>query len=187
MNKTNAIILIGCFMMNAFILKAQTFKTNVSKSKLEWKSTKVTGEHFGEVKIQSGNVLVENGKITGGEFIIDMKGISVTDIDDKKKQKDIVDDISGKTFFNVAEFSTAKFVIKNYVDGFLLGDLTIKGNTVPIKFKTQFKVVNKTFIAKTVPFTIDRRKWRLKLSNWIKESAVGNELEFSVYIEAHKN
>jgi len=170
--------------MNSLVLKAQTFKADVSKSKLTWKSTKVTGEHFGEVKIQSGNVIVENGKITGGEFIINMKGISVIDTDDKEKQKDIVDDISGKTFFNVAAFSTAKFVIKNYVDGFLLGDLYIKGNTVPIKFKTQFKIVNKTFVAKTIPFTIDRRKWKLKLSNWIKESAVDNELEFSVFIEA---
>ncbi len=187
MKKINLIVLMIGLLVNSFISKAQTFKADISKSKLEWKSTKITGEHFGEVKIQAGNVILENGKITRGDFIIDMKGISVTDIDDKEKQKDIVDDISGKTFFNVKEFSTAKFVIKNYVDGFLSGDLTIKGSTVQIKFKTQFKILNKTFVAKTVPFTIDRRKWKLKLSNWIKESAVDNELEFSVYIEAYNN
>lgn len=178
--------LIAGIFLTTLNSNAQTYKVDVSKSSLEWKSTKVTGEHFGKVKIQSGNVIVSNGKISGGEFIIDMKGISVIDTDDKDKQKDIVDDISGKTFFNVATYSTAKFVITNYVDGFLMGDLTIKGNTVPIRFKTQFKLVGNLFVAKTVPFTIDRRKWKLKLSNWIKESAVDNELEFSVYVEAHQ-
>lgn len=185
---SKSIKLLATFLiliLSVSFVKAQTYKVNVAKSKLEWKSTKVTGEHYGEVKIQSGNVVIENGKITGGEFIINMKGITVTDTDDKEKQKDIVDDISGKTFFNVAAFSTAKFVIKNYVDGFLMGDLTIKGNTVPIKFKTQFKLVGNLFVAKTTPFNIDRRKWKLKLSNWVKESAVDNELEFSVYVEAN--
>lgn len=187
MKKLNLIVLMVGLLVNSFISKAQTFKAEISKSKLEWKSTKINGKHNGEVKILHGTIIVTNSKITGGEFIIDMKGISVLDTDDKDKQKDIIDDISGKTFFNVASFSTAKFVIKNYVDGVLFGDLTIKGNTVPIKFKTQFKIVNKTLVAKTVPFTIDRRKWKLKLSNWIKESAVDNELEFSVYIEAYNN
>ncbi|PJB14584.1 MAG: hypothetical protein CO118_07825 [Flavobacteriales bacterium CG_4_9_14_3_um_filter_32_8] len=166
-------------------VKAQTFNVEVAKSKLEWKSTKVTGEHSGKVQISKGNVVITNGKITGGEFIINMKNITITDTDDKDKQKDIVADISGKTFFNVAAFPTAKFVIKGYADGFLFGDLTIKGNTVLIKFKTQFKIVGNLFVAKTASFTIDRRKWKLKLSNWLKESAVDNELKFSVYIEAN--
>jgi len=165
--------------------EAQTYKVNIAKSKLDWRSTKITGEHNGLVQISEGNVIISNGKITGGEFIINMKEISVLDTDDKDKQKDIVDDISGKTFFNVAAFPTAKFVIKGYADGFLFGDLTIKGNTVLIKFKTQFKIVGNLFVAKTTLFTIDRRKWKLKLSNWIKESAVDNNLEFSVYIEAN--
>lgn len=84
MIKLIASITIGV-LLTTFNVNAQTYKVDVSTSSLEWKSTKVTGEHFGKVKIQSGNVIVSNGKISGGEFIIDMKGISVTDTDDKDK------------------------------------------------------------------------------------------------------
>tara|TARA_R110001592_G_scaffold5046_4_gene27970 strand:- start:934 stop:1491 length:558 start_codon:yes stop_codon:yes gene_type:complete len=184
--KINILTLTLSILLSFNIAYTQTYKVDLEKSKLEWKSVKITGEHYGEVKIQSGFVEIENGKIIGGNFIIDMKGMSVVDTDDEEKQKDIIDDISGKTFFNVKEFPTAKFEITKYYNGFLYGDLTIKGITVSIQFKTQFKIGNKSFIAKTIPFTIDRRKWKLKLSNWIKESAVDNELEFNVYIQAIK-
>ncbi len=182
--KIRTLTFIYLFLISFSIINAQTYKVNVEKSKLEWRSTKITGEHNGLVKIQEGYVLIADDKIIGGEFVIDMKSISVLDTDDKEKQKDIVDDISGKTFFNVKEFPTAKFIIKGYSDGFLLGDLTIKEITVSVKFKTPFKIINKSFIAKTVPFNIDRRKWKLELNNWIKEVAVDNPLEFNVYIQA---
>ncbi len=184
--KKNILILFSLIVLIPFNINAQNFQVNTKESSLKWRSTKVNGEHSGFVKIASGNIVVNNGAITSGEFIIDMKGILVTDTDDKNKQKDIVDDISGKTFYNVAAHPTAKFVIKGYSSGKLIGDLTIKGITNQIEFKTDFKIAGNNFAANAPTFIISRKKWKLKLSNWIKQSAVDDELEFTVLIKAKK-
>ena len=50
-----------------------TYKVDTQKSVLNWNGKKVTGEHSGTVGLQGGNMTVENGKLTGGKFVFDMK------------------------------------------------------------------------------------------------------------------
>ena len=49
-------------------------------SVLTWKGTKPTGAHDGVVGLQSGGLVVENGMVTQGEFVIDMNTIVNNDM-----------------------------------------------------------------------------------------------------------
>jgi polyisoprenoid-binding protein YceI len=151
MKKKNLIIMY--LLITPFLISAQTYKVDVFKSSLSWKGIKISGEHYGFVEIHEGYVTISNDKITGGEFIIDMKKILITDTEDEEKRKDILEDLSGKTFFNVAEYPVSKFVIKGYSNGILSGLLTIKGITNSIQFNSQLvlKCITKLLLQQQIP------------------------------------
>ena len=51
------------------------FNVDAAKTVVGWTGSKVAYSHVGTVKVQSGAVQMENGSITGGEFVIDMNTI----------------------------------------------------------------------------------------------------------------
>lgn len=165
-------------------LSAQTYQVDTKASKIAWRSLKVGGEHQGFVNIKSGWVKVEDGKLTGGEFIINMEKISVTDVEDEETQKEIIDHISNWKFFNVEKYKKAKFVITRYEDGMLYGELTIKGISKPVNFKADYSHGNGGFKSTSSAFSISREKWDLQLTNFIKNAAVKDPLYFKVKVVA---
>ena len=56
--------------------------TNVdlTTSMMTWKGTKPTGAHNGTVALKSGGLVVENGVLKEGEFVIDMSTIKNLDM-----------------------------------------------------------------------------------------------------------
>lgn len=181
--KSKILSIAFIFLASIFSSQAQTLTADVKHSEVKWKGTKKVGEHYGTINLKSGNIIMTNGKIAGGEFIIDMKGINIKDTDDEGDKKDIIKDISSKQFFNIAQFPTTKFVITGYENGELIGNLTIKGITNKVKFKTTYKLENNKVVANTISFTIDRQKWELKFGNWLKENVLDDPIHFEVHIE----
>ena len=53
---------------------------DTTSSVLNWKGTKPTGSHNGIVSLKNGALVLEQGKLVGGEFIVDMSTIKVSDI-----------------------------------------------------------------------------------------------------------
>jgi len=53
---------------------------DTNKSVITWKGYKVTGEHAGTLKVKSGDLDFTAGKLTGGNFVIDMASLAVTDL-----------------------------------------------------------------------------------------------------------
>ena len=172
--------------MNVFSLFAQSSQVAIAKSKIEWKGTKAIGEHNGVIAIKKGTIVLTNGKITGGEIIIDMKGITVVGDESVGDKKHIIKDISHKAFFNVKGFPTSKIVIKEVTDGILKGDLTIKGKTNPVSFKVEYKLTNGKLIANSANFSIDRQDWDLVFNSFLKEKILDDSLQFKVHIETQK-
>jgi polyisoprenoid-binding protein YceI len=142
----------------------QTLKVDASASTFNWLAKKLTGEHNGTVKIQSGNLVTDGGKLTGGDFTVDFSTI---------KDLDIQGDFAGKLethlksadFFDVAQFPTStlkitKAVAKGGENYDLTGNLTIRGITQSITFPAIVKVTGKTASA-SAKFDIDRTKFGL--------------------------
>jgi hypothetical protein len=73
---------------DAMVLSDGTVLVDTSASAVMWKGTMVgMYDHSGTVKLNSGNVTVADGKITGGTFVVNLMTIKPTD-DNFKPEED---------------------------------------------------------------------------------------------------
>ncbi|TPE42605.1 YceI family protein [Pontibacter mangrovi] len=151
--------------------KARAYKVDVAKSNLKWHAKKVTGEHFGDIQLQSGELQVNSNKIVGGTFVIDMNSISNTDIKDEGYNAKLVNHLKSDDFFGVEKHPTATFKISSVKplanaaagqpNATVTGDLTIKGITNQVSFPATVSVKNGVASAKA-EVTVDRSKYDVR-------------------------
>ncbi|MBT8230941.1 MAG: YceI family protein [Bacteroidia bacterium] len=138
------ILFLSIFVFSAAFLFANNpaelvHGVNPEKSSIDWVGKKVTGKHTGTINIKSGELKHEDGRLSGGNFVIDMPSITVTDLEGGMKGK-LEGHLKSPDFFDVANFTTAEFVITEVKGGGeagkynVTGDLTIKGKTHPVSF-----------------------------------------------------
>ena len=141
-----------------------TYKVNADKSSIEWNGYKVTGEHEGTIALSSGTIEMDNGKLVGGQFTIDMTTLVVTDLTGDVKGK-LEGHLKSDDFFGVANYPEAKLNItkvKEKSDGYhITGDLTIKENTHPVEFVAVVSEDGEQKIART-RITVDRSKYDVR-------------------------
>ncbi|WP_419212282.1 YceI family protein [Maribacter sp. X9] len=136
-----SIALVTFFGVSAFAstpIEKEKKQVKVSESTVTWKGYKVTGSHEGTIDLKSGYLEMENGKLTGGEFVVDMTSINNTDLDADSQGK-LEGHLKSDDFFGVANHPTAKLVFTSVKpmnkDSYTVtGDLTIKETTKPITF-----------------------------------------------------
>lgn len=142
----------------------ETYKVDTTNSKVVWKGYKVTGEHSGTIGIKSGSLEFDKGALTGGNFIIDMSSLKVTDLSGKMAGK-LEGHLKSPDFFGVENFPNASFKITKAVSRGVpgsykvVGDLTIKETTKSIKFNVQLSDDNKTA---TANITVDRSDYNVR-------------------------
>lgn len=113
-------------------------EVNTEESTVTWKAYKVTGSHTGTVDLKEGSLIFDEGKLTGGEFVVDMSSLISTDLEGEYKGK-LEGHLKSDDFFGVATHPTSSLVFtkveasgKNSYE--VTGDLTIKGITKPVIF-----------------------------------------------------
>ncbi len=126
--------------------KGKTVAFDAKSSKVNWKGTKVTGEHVGTINVKNGSLIVEGGELKGGEITIDMTSLESTDLSGEWKAK-LDGHLKNEDFFDTAKFKTSSFKVtkveKKGKDTFkVTGDLTIKGKSKPAV--TELKLVEKS-------------------------------------------
>ncbi|MEM1258512.1 MAG: YceI family protein [Bacteroidota bacterium] len=127
-------LVFGAVLANPIDEEKKEVKTE--SSTVTWKAYKVTGSHTGTLDLKSGSLLFEEGKLTGGEFTVDMTTINTTDLTGGGKKK-LDGHLNSDDFFSTASHptSTLKFtgVEASGKNSYTVtGDLTIKGITKPI-------------------------------------------------------
>jgi len=138
--KTNSKLLLLVFtVLVASFTYGQKKTIKTSESSIHWTGEKVTGKHTGTLNFSSGHLSFENKSLSGGEFVVDMTSLAVTDLEAGKGKEKLEGHLSSDDFFGIQNHATAKLVIKkvskkegNYK---INGDLTIKGKTNPITFE----------------------------------------------------
>ena len=140
---------------------------DTKESSFVWTGTKVTGKHFGKISVKSSKVDIKDGKLSGGEIIMDMNSITVDDMTGKWMTK-LLNHLKDDDFFTVSKFPTAKLVIKKVYGGKVDGELTIKGKTNPISFNYMMSKDKKKYTGK---MTFDRTKYGIvyKSGNFFKD------------------
>lgn len=167
---------------------AQDKKINASKSTITWVGKKVTGQHTGTVNIKDGVLSFKGGKVTGGNFTVDMTTIAVTDLKAGEGKEKLEGHLKAEDFFGTDKFATSKLVFKSvkvksanvYT---VTADLTIKGITKPVTFD-----LNTTKNTATAAFNIDRTKYDIKYGSksffeGIGDKAIYDEFEVTVNLQ----
>lgn len=143
----------GVFSFTKF---ADTFTVDTAKSKVEWSGSAADHYHPGTVAIKSGTVMVDNGKITGGKFVMDLTTIKSTD-----GTGDRLDGhLKSPQFFDAAKFGDATFEITsvNYTSdntADISGTLNVKGANVPVKFPAKIRGLKDGKLFAEASFSLD--------------------------------
>ncbi|MCF6296942.1 MAG: YceI family protein [Flavobacteriaceae bacterium] len=173
-----------------------TYKADIKNSKINWKGFKPTGSHNGIISLSSGEFIIENDKIIGGDFTINMNSIIVLDMpaNDEYNAK-LVDHLKSEDFFDVKKYSTGTFHItgSDSKDSKTLikGDLTLKGKTNSIAFLATVKTEGDQLTFKSETFKIDRSKYGItykskSLFNNLKDKFINDDIEISIEVSTNK-
>lgn len=137
---------------------------DLTASEIGWIGTKLTGQHNGTIKLKSGHVFVEDQKITGGQFVMDMDTITVLDLQGENKEK-LEKHLRDTDFFEIGKFPESKFVITSVEPGEgdalkITGNLTIRDITKSVSFSAGVEKDAAGNPKKvTADFNIDRQLW----------------------------
>lgn len=194
MKKTRLILFTIAFAAFTFMSQAiysqENFKVDVENSTLNWKGYKPTGSHTGTITLASGNIVLKNNKITGGNFVADMGTI----IDSEGSAK-LEGHLKSEDFFEIAVYPTSKFEITEIANKGekiqVTGNMTIKGITKQLTFPASLKVNNDNMMLTSDTFQINRADFNVKFKsktffNDLKDKFVNDEFDFQVTIIAKK-
>lgn len=187
--------------------KGEVIAIDTTGTMIDWKATHKGGlaPRWGKIGVSSGTVSVNKDSLSGGEFIINMGSLSVdpASVTEKdKKASDLAGHLTSPDFFDVAKFSTAKFVITkvepftnsqsssliadpNYL---ISGNLTLKDSTLNITFPSKVEITAAGLTA-SARFVIDRSAWGINYKtegspeNWI----ISKDIEIGLILKAKRN
>ena len=125
-------------------LPSGRFEIDRLASVVEWTGSNLFNYHLGKVELGPGNVLMRDGRLTGGRLSIDMASLQCTDIPDPTLNAHLIAHLKNDDFFSVDKYPEAELEITdvafrsgvrpdepNYQVG---GNLTLRGVTNRIDF-----------------------------------------------------
>lgn len=208
MKTTNLVLAIIFLAASSFIVYnkgvKETYKISPSKSSIGWLAKKVTGQHNGTVGLKSGSLEVEDGKLTGGEFVMDMTSIKVLDLKEGTKNNEkLVGHLKSPDFFNVEKHTAATLKITDVKktgkqassdkaqEYKITADLTIKGHKNSIDFTAYVKVDGANISARTNKIIFDRSKFDVRYGSEtffgsLGNKAIYNDIEMKITLEGKK-
>lgn len=169
-------------------MTTQKFKIGPAQSNIEWVGRKVTGAHNGTIAIKKGELVLNDGKLAGGSFVVDTSSIIIEDITDVETNAQFAGHLASDDFFSSQKFPEASLEIISVNSGKVDAHLTIKGITHPIAFDATIDVKGNelTAVAKIV---IDRTRYDMKFRSGnfftnLGDTLIYNEFELNVSVTA---
>ncbi|CEJ69024.1 Protein YceI [Chryseobacterium oranimense G311] len=186
--------------------KGEVLAVDVATSVVNWKAFHKGGmaPRWGTLNVKSGDLSVEGGQVTAGNFVIDMNTIkvdpaSVTEKD--KKPGDLEAHLKNPDFFDVAKNPTSDFKITSVTDlkdapkdaiaganKTVSGNLTLSGKTVNVTFPAKVEVTDNSASVQA-KFTVNRADWGLKFGTSEADPAewmISKDIEIGVDVKAKK-
>lgn len=181
------IALVTFFTLSFTTIDGDKKAVKTDKSKVVWKGYKVTGSHEGTITLESGSLVFDEAKLIGGEFVIDMTTINVTDLDGEYKGK-LEGHLKSDDFFGVEKHPKATLVFKNVKASGknaydVTGDLTIKGKTNPVNFSISIYGSKATASLKVDRTKFDVRYGSTSFFDDLKDKAIYDEFDLVADLE----
>jgi len=166
MIKKTVVIFIFTFLFFSDIKSQNTdrdvisYIADTSESDVSW----FCGRHYGCVLIDTGYLHVEGGKITDGEFVIDLGTLIDEDIDNDLLRLTLENVIRSVEFFNASRYPTAIFSLEKVLNLSgnnynIAGNLTLKNKTLPINFNCEIIFKDDLILVYSDFIKLDRTKW----------------------------
>ncbi len=176
---------------------SEVYKLDTAKTKITWIGARITGRHNGIFDPTQGELLMDNGQLTGGSLELNMPGTRAADKtigaeDNTKLTKHLL----SEDFFDVERYPKATFELTSIapydstryksqtpipatdnelrVKGathLLTGNLTIKDVTKSIRFPAKI-VLQDSLLRVIANFNIDRTHWNLVYRS---DKSLGNQ------------
>jgi len=169
-------------------MKTQKFEIVSAQSNIDWVGKKVTGAHNGTIAVKEGEIILNDGKLTGGKFIIDTTSIKILDVTDPATNAQFFGHLASDDFFSTDKYPEAVLEITSVTGNHIEGNLTIKGITHPVGFDAVINV-NDDLLTATGKLVIDRTKYemRFRSGNFFKDlgdTLIYNDFELNVNVTA---
>jgi len=168
-------------------VKADTIRMNVQKSVIQWIATEMRGirHRKGIVSFKSGFFLMRNDELVGGNFILAMETIDVTDIPTHEKiaRNNLLNHLKSADFFNIIEYPQGSLELTNIQklgsDSLRIsGNLSIREVTKNIEFLAHQN--DSIFRAN---FTFNRFDWNIAYKgSWADKTLVDKDFELVIEI-----
>lgn len=174
-----------------------SYTVDIQTSIVRWKGTEPVGDgHYGSLRLKSGSLrLDESGRLLGGEFVLDMVGIEVEDLNGSKKTK-LESHLKDGDFFETNKYPEARFRITGATPADpngavqIEGDLTMRDATHPVRFPAMLRLDGARLEAETSEFEIDRTKWgvtyRSGLIGTLKDNLIDDAIKLQIRLQASK-
>jgi polyisoprenoid-binding protein YceI len=169
-------------------MKNQKFEIITPQSNIDWVGKKVTGAHNGTIAIKEGEVILNDGKLAGGKFIIDTTSIKILDITDPDLNAQFWGHLASDDFFSSEKYPEAVLEITSVEGNHVEGNLTIKDITHAISFDVAVNV-NGDVLTATGLVVVDRTKYGMKFRSGnffqnLGDTLIYNDFELNVNITA---
>lgn len=145
---------------------------DIEKSLVGWTGRNAKYAHKGRISLESGHVAFKDGKLTGGEMVLDMRTIADEDLADPMWKGILESHLKSSDFFDVENYPQSKFVLTeaglredalpgtpNYE---LSGELTIKGISRTLGFEAMVSFQEDGSVNGQAHFDLDRTLWDVR-------------------------
>lgn len=157
-----------------------------AQSSIKWVGKKVTGSHDGIIDVTAGEIILKNGKLSGGNFIVDTRSIKVLDIADPALNAQMSGHLASDDFFSSEKFPEANLEIISVNGNYVDANLTIKGITHLVRFEVLMQI-NDTQLTASAKLLVDRTKYEMKFRSGnffenLGDTLIYNDFELAITI-----
>lgn len=167
-------------------VKGTEIAVNTTESSVWYQGTAkyIEKSHDGHVPMKKGSFIINEGKLVGGEFVMDMANMTNDDLSGKA-QANFLTHMKDADFFDVTKYPFAKFKILSVDGDQLTGALTIKNTTKEITVPATIQVEGEKVSIESA-FNFDRTDFGMvynsegKSDQKLKDRFLKDEVEVKV-------
>jgi len=181
------LVTINSVVSKSKMINADTINIDRLKSSINWTATEMRGikKRTGKILFREGYLLIAEKEIVGGNFMVDMETMDVTDIPihEVTARKNLIAHLKSADFFYTDKYPTSTLKLtrieKLANDGLKIqGDFTIREVTKNITFLAERK--GNRFATK---FTFNRLDWKVAYTgSWADKTLVDNDIELAIEV-----
>lgn len=176
--------------MNA--TQIENVEINLDDSRVAWKGEMLgVYSHTGTVGLTNSEINFSEGKISGGNFTVDLTSMIPTDNNYNPEEgstpEKLVGHLSSPDFFDVENYPTATFEILSVDGNTAYGNLTVRGKTHEEKVENIEIKEDGDQVQITGELVFDRKKYDVSWDSPIKDRILSSDIEINVALAGKKS